>query len=375
MRMFPVMFSPTAEIGTSAPASLVVYVGTYTGKRSRGIYRFLLDPNSGHASDPTLAVETTNPSFLAADPQGRYVYACSEIGDFQGRRSGAVGSFAVDPASHDLKPINKQPSGGSGPCYVSVARDGGHVFAANYTSGSVAALPVDVAGRLAPASSMMQHSGGSVNPKRQAGPHAHCIMPDPTGHFAAAIDLGLDQVILYGFDSASGQLTRREEGVTRVEGGRGPRHIAFHPNGRLAYVANEMGNSVTAFSYDGTRGTLRELQTTSTLPEGFAGENTTAEIRVHPAGKNLYVSNRGHDSIAIFRIAEDGRLTPIGHEPTRGKTPRGFSLDPSGKIMVVANQNSDNLVLFRIDADSGSLQFIETKENIGSPVAVLFMPQ
>ena len=358
---------------TTPPASMVVYVGTYTGDKSRGIYKFEIDTRAAKMSEPQLAAETTSPSFLAADPHGQFVYACNEIGNFGGKPSGAVTSFKVDPSTGSLSQVSQQPSGGSGPCYVSVTRDGRYVFAANYGSGSVAALPADESGKLSPPSSAIQHTGSSAHPQRQKGPHAHSIQPDPTGRFAFAVDLGIDQILIYGFEA--GELVRREEGVVKVEPGRGPRHVAFHPNGRLVYACNEMGNSVTAYAYDSQRGTMQELQTTTTLPADFQGENTTAEVRVHPSGKFLYVSNRGHDSIAILSVADDGTLTPRGHEPSRGKSPRGYAIDPSGSFLLAANHRSDNIVLFRISPETGALEFADELKGINQPVAILFLPQ
>ncbi len=367
---------PSLSSDAAATSSAVhVYVGTYTGDNSRGIYRFRFDLESGAVSPVELAAETTNPSFLASGPGGRFVYAVSEVSDFAGKKSGGVASFAVGPEDGGLTLINTQPSGGRGPCFVAVSPDGGAVLAANYSGGSVAALPAGADGRLAPPASVIQHAGSSVDRQRQKGPHAHSINVDPSGRFALAADLGLDKILVYRLDSAAGTLTPHDPPSAALPPGSGPRHLAFSPDGRFAYVCNEMGNSVTAFSWDAAAGVLRDFQTVSTLPAGFEGENTTAEVRVHPSGLFLYVSNRGDDSLAIFRVdPASGRLAIIGHESTQGEVPRGFNIDPSGSWLLAANQNSDSLVLFRIDSETGALES-RGAVRIGKPVCVLFLPQ
>lgn len=359
--------------GNPGSGAVRVYIGTYTGERSRGIYRLFLDPDSGSMTPAELAAETVNPSFLALSPDGQFLFAVNEVEDFGSGRSGAVSSFSVSPGRGALTPLNQQPSGGSAPCYVSLSPDGRFVLTANYGSGSVAVLPVAENGRLMPPSSVMQHSGSSVNPDRQTGPHAHSVQPAPDRNKVLAADLGIDKIVIYVLDRSQGQLTPCSSGPIPAEPGAGPRHFAFGPDGRFLYVANEMGNSVAVFAYGSARGIPEQIQTITTLPVDFVGENTAAEVRIHPSGRFLYASNRGHDSIAIYRIApEGGTLTLMGHEPTRGRTPRGFSIDPSGRYLLAANQNSDNLVLFRIAPDTGSLTFLRSMEAVGSPVCVLF---
>lgn len=364
----------TPADAVSAP--IAVYVGTYTKKKSKGIYLFRLDPTSGSLTPRGLAAETTNPSFLALHPNCRYLYAVSEISDFGGKKSGGVSSFSIDDTTGYLTRLNQQPSGGVGPCYVTVDPAGRNVLVANYSSGSVAALPVDDDGKLREPSATIQHTGSSIDPKRQTKPHAHSINLDPSGRIALAVDLGIDKVMLYRLDSDSGTLTPHDPESASIKPGGGARHLAFHPNGRFAYVNHEMGDAVTAFAWDADLGTLTPLGTVSTLPAGFTGDSTTAEVLVHPSGRFLYVSNRGHDSLAIFRIdPESGTLTPIGHEPTQGKTPRGFAIDPTGRYLIVANQESDNLVVFRIDAETGKLEATGPPHSVGTPVCVRFMPQ
>ncbi|HJS09091.1 MAG TPA: lactonase family protein, partial [Pirellulales bacterium] len=248
------------------------------------------------------------------------------------------------------------------------------VLVANYGGGSVAVLPIDKDGRLRPASSFVQHKGSSVNPKRQEAPHAHSINVDPAGAFAVVADLGLDKVLVYRFDAAAGTLTANDPPHATVSPGAGPRHFAFHPSGRFAYVINEMNSTVTAFAYDAKKGTLSEIDTKSTLPGPQQG-NSTAEVQVHPSGKFLYGSNRGHNSLAIFRIDEKtGALTAAGHQLTGGRTPRNFGIDPTGKFVLAANQGSDSVVVFRVDQETGKLEETGQSIKVPTPVCVKFLP-
>ncbi len=355
-----------------AKGEFFVYVGTYTGQKSKGIYAYRFDAATGKLISLGLVAETVNPSFLAVHPNQRFLYAVSETSDHEGRSSGAVSAFAIDRGTGKLAFLNKVSSRGGGPCYVAADKTGRDILVANYSGGSVAVLPVLRDGRLGEASAFVQHAGSSVNPKRQQGPHAHSINVSPDNRFAVAADLGLDQVLIYRFDPAKGSLAN--PGIAKVNPGAGPRHLAFHPSGRFVYVINEMQSSVTAFAYDAGRGALRELQMISTLPRDFAGDNTTAEVQAHPAGKFLYGSNRGHDSITVFAIdTEKGTLTPVEHVPTQGKTPRNFGIDPTGSYLFAANQNSDNIVVFRIDPKTGRLTPTGQVLEVSSPVCVKFV--
>jgi len=357
------------------PGTLRVYVGTYTWKASKGIYAMELDLATGKLTAPELAAEATNPTFLAIHPTQRFLYAVGEIGNFAGRRSGAVSAFAIAPDSPKLKPLNQQPSGGAGPCHVTVDKEGKNLLVANYGGGSVAVLPIAADGSLKEPSCTIQHKGTGPDPKRQEGPHAHSINLDPAGRFAFAADLGLDKLLIYRLDPAKGTLTPNDPPSASVAPGAGPRHFAFHPNGRFAYVINEMAATVTAFAYDAERGALKELQTVPTLPAEFGGRRSTAEVVVHPSGKFLYGSNRGHDSIALFGIdAETGKLAPAGHQSTLGNEPRNFAIEPAGAWLLAANQNSNSVIVFRIDPKTGALSATGAKADIPAPVCVRFVP-
>jgi 6-phosphogluconolactonase len=352
-----------------------VYVGTYTGPNSKGIYQFELDLASGAMKPMGVAAETKSPSFLAIHPSRKYLYAVGEISDFDGKKSGAVSAFAIDAATGKLTPLNQQPSGGGGPCHVSVDPSGKVVLVANYGGGSIEAIPVQADGKLGTPTSFHQHTGSSVNPSRQKEPHAHSINVDPAGKYAFAADLGLDKILIYKLDPAKGTLTPNDVPYASVAPGSGPRHFAFHPSGKYAYVINEILCTVTAFKYDAGKGELTELQTISTLPgqveEGFS----TAEVVAHPSGKFLYGSNRGHNTIAVFSIDQaTGKLTAVEHESTQGETPRNFAIDPTGTYLLAENQKSGTIVVFKIDPATGKLDATGHKVEVPSPVCVRFLP-
>lgn len=356
---------------------MLVYLGTYTGEKSKGIYVSRLELASGALSSPELAAEIKSPSFLAIHPSRDFLYAVSEVNTADGQPTGSVHAFRVDRQSGVLTPVNHQSSMGAGPAHLVVDKAGRNVLVANYGGGSVAVLPIDGSGALKPASASVQHTGSSVNPSRQKGPHAHSINVDPANRFAYVADLGLDKVMIYRFDPAAGSLVANEPAFAAVRPGAGPRHFAFHPGGRFAYVINEMECTVTAFSCDAKTGALTELQTVSTLPAGQAVAQgySTAEIQVHPSGRFVYGSNRGHDSLVVYSVdAGSGRLTHVQHQPTEGSTPRGFGIDPTGAHLLAGNQRSDTLVGFRIDAASGRLTPTGQKLALGSPVCVKFLP-
>jgi len=368
---------PTA-LAFAAPGGnkYLFYVGTYTeeGSKSKGIYAYRFDPATGQSTPLGLAAETTNPSFVALSPNGRFLYAVNEIQNYKGPNSGGVSAFSVDRTTGKLTFLNEVPSRGADPCYIIVDRAGKHVLVANYTGGSIAVFPVTDDGKLGEASAFVQHTGHGTNPKRQEGPHAHSIDLSPDNRFAFVDDLGLDELLIYKFDSAKGSLTPNDPPFVKLDAGAGPRHFALHPSGKFAYVIAEMASTVTAFSVDLKTGRLGRLQTVSALPKEFRGENDDAEIQIHPSGKFLYASNRGHDSIAVFAIdPSKGTLTLVEHTLTQGKTPRSFEIDPTGKFLFAENQQSDNIVVFRIDKKSGRLTLTGQTIEVASPVCVKFL--
>jgi 6-phosphogluconolactonase len=358
-----------------AASSMRVYFGTYTRGASEGIYLSVLNLQTGVLSQPVLAGAAVNPSFVAIHPHRNWLVSVGEVGDFAGRRSGAVNAFRIDPQTGHLTLINAQPSGGAGACYVSIDHSGRNVLVANYGGGSASVLPIGDDGRLGEATAFVQHEGSSVDPQRQTAPHAHSVYVDSANRFAFVVDLGLDQVMIYRFDAQRGTLAVNDPPWASVAPGAGPRHFAFHPDGRFAYVINELQSTVTAFAYDAARGSLSQLQTVPTLPEGFDGKSTTAEVLVHPSGHFLYGSNRGHDSIAVFAIdADSGRLRFVEHQPTGGATPRNFGIDPTGQFLLAANQASDSVVVFRIDQATGGLKPTGQQIEVPTPVCVRMVP-
>ncbi len=354
---------------------MLVYIGTYTGGKSKGIYVCRFDAATGHLTLPELAAETPSPSFLAIHPRQYFLYAAGEATNLGGKPVGAVSAFKRDAKTGQLAFVNEQPSGGAGPCHLAVDPTGKCLLVANYGSGSIAALPIRADGSLAEPVTVIQHQGSSLDPQRQAGPHAHFITSDPLNRFVLTCDLGLDQVLVYRLDPAKSLLVANTPPFAAVKPGSGPRHLAFHPSGHFAFLINEMASTLTLFTYDARRGTLKESQTISTLPVGFSGNSTCAEVQVHPNGRFVYGSNRGHDSIAVFGFdVEAGRLTCLEHQPTQGKTPRHFALDPAGHWLLAANQDSDNIVVFRVDSKTGRLSPVGQTVSVGAPVCAVFMP-
>lgn len=354
----------------AAPAPVTVYVGTYTDGTSRGIYRFGFDAASGETTAPVLAAVTTNPSFLALHPSGRFLYAVGETTSFEGAKTGAVSAFSIEPRSGDLTLLNQQRSEGTGPCHLVVDRTGRNVLVANYGSGTVAVLPVEPDGRLRPASSVQAHEGSGPVAGRQDKPHAHGVYLDAAQRHAFAPDLGADRVFVYRFDPEKGSL--EPHGAAALEPGSGPRHLAFHPSGTLAYVINELRSTISAFRYDPDKGVLSPLQTITTLPEGFSGTSWTAEVEVSPGGRFVYGSNRGHDSLAVYRVeAGSGRLTLAGHVSVGGKTPRHFAIDPSGGFILAGHQGSGTIAVLRLDAAGGMPTLLGSPVSVDKPVCLL----
>jgi 6-phosphogluconolactonase len=357
-------------------AEWIAYVGTYTSGDSKGIYSFRFDDSTGNLTAIGLAAATSDPSFLAVSPNRRFLYAVNE------ENAGSVSAFSIDASSKGaatkgtLKLLNVVSSRGAGPCHLALDKAGKWLFVSNYNGGSVAAFPVHDDGRLGEASAFAQHSGSSVNPQRQQDPHAHSVNVSPDDRFVLVTDLGLDQILTYQIDALKGPLTPADPPFIKIAPGSGPRHLTFSPDGRFAYAINEMLGTATVFQYDAATGSLKEAQTISALPAGFSGANSAAEIAVHPSGKFVYTSNRGDDSIAIFRVDAVGRgtLASQGWASSGGKTPRNFAIDPSGKFLLAANQDSGNIVVFRIDQITGGLTPNGVEANVASPVSIVFTP-
>ena len=350
-----------------APKSYFIYVGTYTGPASKGIFVLRFEPGSAKWSVPELAVETSNPSFLAIDPSRHFLYAANENSQYKGERSGSVGAFGIDRRTGKLTLLNEVSTHGAGPCYVALDRTGKYVVVANYDAGNVDVFPVLPDGRLAEASAVVEHAGHGPNPERQERAHAHQIDVTPDNRFAIVSDLGLDKLFVYHFDVAKGTLTANDPAFALVAPGAGPRHFVFDPSGKFVYVINEMGGTITAFAYDRIRARLTSFQTITTLPADFKGENTSAEIAIHPSGKFLYGSNRGADALAVLAVEPaKGGLKLVESVSTSGKTPRSFAIDPTGKY-------SNQIVVFAIDSATGRLTATGQTIDVPSPVCIKFL--
>ena len=366
----------TAADKSAAPTQFRAYVGTYTGKKSQGIYSFTFNAATGEVGKPELAVETVNPSFLAIHPDGKHLYAIGEVAEVAGKKGGGVSAFVIEPDGK-LKLLNQASTVGAGPAHLSLDKSGRVALAANYGGGSVVALPIKADGSVGEHTGFVQHKGKSVT-KRQNQPNAHSVNVSPDNRFAFVADLGLDKILIYKLDTSKGTLTPNDPPFTSVAPGSGPRHFAFHPGGKFAYVINEINLTMAAFSYDAAKGALTEIQTVSTLPAadgpGPKPGWSTAEVVAHPNGKFLYGSNRGHDTIAVFSVATDGKISLVENAPAEVKTPRNFNLDPTGKWLFTEGQGSDTIALFKVDQGTGKLTATGTKLEVGSPVCMKFLP-
>ncbi len=366
------LFSSAQTSGKpAAKGQCLAYVGTYTTKTSsKGIYAFQFDTATGQLSLIGVAAETTDPSWVVVHPNGKYLYAANETG-----KSSTISAFAIEPKTGKLTLVNQLPALGEDPCYLSFDKTGKYLLVANYSSGTITVFPILADGLLGEHTALMKDQGATgPNKERQEAPHAHWIETSPDNRFVLVADLGLDEVLVYKFDAASGTLAPNEPAFARLKAGSGPRHAVFYPNGKFVFAVSELSSTATSFAYDLKKGTLKEIAAASALPPGFSGRNDVAEAAVHPNGKFLYVSNRGNDSIAIFSIDPVNRtLTPTGGIPTGGKEPRHFAIDPSGKYLLAENQFSNNIVVFKIDPTTGGLTPTGQVVEVPSPVDLTFV--
>lgn len=363
---------------------MLVYVGTYTEPivfgtgeivqgKGEGIYIYHMDESSGALKLINKASGIRNPSYLAFDSTQRFLYAVNELKTFEGQPTGTISAFTVDSRTGKLEFLNKQLTHGTDPLHVIVDNRNEYVFVANFMSGSVCVLPILKDGSLAEASDFIQHQGASIDPIRQKGPHAHSVWLDKTNRFLLVPELGLDKLVVYKFDRKRGMLEPNRIPWIKTKPGAGPRHMAFHPSGKFAYLINELNSTMEALAYDGRTGRLTELQVVTTLPEDFKKASTCSHVEVHPSGAFLYGSNRGHDSIVIYKIDQrTGKLTHTAHESTQGRTPRNFTIDPTGRFLLVANQDSDTLTMFRINQQTGKLLSTGQVTQVPKPVCVKF---
>jgi 6-phosphogluconolactonase len=352
--------------------SRIIYVGTYTSGKSEGIYGYHFSPDTGKLTRFT-SISSINPSFLAIDRTKRYLYAVNELGQYAGKAGGAVSAYRIERGTGNLYLLNEQATQGADPCHLSIDNKKSALLVANYTGGSISVMHLRSDGTVGSLKDSEQHEGSGPK-EQQKGPHAHCIILDRLERHALAADLGIDKVMIYRFDRATGLLTPAEQRFAELPAGAGPRHLTLHQNGKFLYVINELDSTMTAFRYDELKGTLTHIDTVSTLPSDFSGVSYCADVHVSPSGRFLYGSNRGHNSIVVFEIDQrSGKLKLVQHVSTQGNWPRNFTLDPSGRFLLVANQRSDNVVTFSVDTRTGRLTPADFIEEIPSPVCLKFL--
>jgi 6-phosphogluconolactonase len=358
--------------GRPVNSARIVYIGTYTGEASRGIYAFRFDDSSGGLTPLGLVAETPSPSFLTSSADGHVVFAVNELQSFRGAASGSVTSFAVDPVTARLTEISVQPTQGAGPCHLAMDRTGRYLAVANYGGGNYALFPVSADGQLQPATNVFRGDESQASPSTAAVRLGHMVEFDARNRFLLAADKGLDRILVYRFDASKGILTPNQPASAALPSGSGPRHFAFHPNGKWLFAISELASTITTFAWDQASGRLTTTGSVPTRPADVT-TGTTAEIAVHPNGRFVYGSNRGHDSIAVFSVGEGGALTLVQYESTRGQTPRHFAIDPTGRWLIAANQQSDTLAVFSIDQNTGRLTPVGPLTSVGSPVNIFFM--
>lgn len=351
----------------------LVFISAFAAGDDGAIHAYQLETKTGRLKLVHRTTDVEHPFFMAVSPDREFLYSI-HAEKFGGEDHEQVAAYEIEGRTGRLKLLDHQSALGSGSCYLDVDATGKTVLVANYFTGSVASLPVMEDGSLGEASSFIQHAGSSVDPKRQDGPHAHCIVISPDNRFAYAADLGIDQVLGYRLDAATAKLSPNQQPFVKTPPGAGPRHLTFHPNGKHVYVINELKNSVTLFDYVAASGMLIKRQTISTLPDDFDGTSYCADVKVTPNGKFLYGTNRGHDSIAAYSVGDDGRLTLIGMEPSLGNGPQNLAITPCGELLICANMPENNVVVFRIDPETGGLKSVGEPVSMPKPTCIMLLP-
>jgi 6-phosphogluconolactonase len=360
----------------SVVSAQIMYVWTYTNPQSKakGIYAYRFDAKTGKLADMGLMAETPSPSFLALHPNGRFLYAINEVNTFQGKKAGSATSYAVDRTSGKLTQLNQVSTGGPGPCHLIVDATGKTLLVANYAGGSFASFPIMADGKLGEAASLVQDTGSSIDKARQGEPHGHSVNLPKSNKFMLGADLGTDKVMIFKLDAANGKIIANDPPSASVKPGSGPRHLVIAPDQKHVYVVNEMGSSVSTMDFDSNTGAMKEVDVVSTLPADFKGQSACAEIAIDAAGKFVYASNRGHDSIAVFAVdPKTARLKLIQNESSGGRTPRAFVLDPSGNWVVAGNQDTNNIAVLKVDKGTGKLTATGGKYDLGAPVTFVFL--
>lgn len=371
-RLVPALFAATVAIAAHASPddSPLVFISAFAPGPDGAIHGYRLDVATGRLSMLQRTTGVENPFFLAISPDRKHLYSIHAPGQFGGKSNEQVAAYELMGHEGELKLLNRQSSQGTASCYLDVDSSGSMVVVANYSTGSVASYPIRKDGSIGEASSFVQHHGSSVDTARQEGPHAHSIVISPDNRFAFAADLGLDQILCYRIDPKTAKLLPSRPSFVRTPPRAGPRHLIFHPNAQRIYVINELENSVTQFDYEAASGSLIEQQTISTLPKDFDGKSYCADLKITPNGKFLYGTNRGHDSIAAYRIADDGRLTLLGIHSSGGKGPQNLAITAGGELLLCANMPGNNVTVFRIDANTGDLTPVGESVPMPSPSCI-----
>jgi len=372
--MVALPFAAQAVGAAKKDQTYLVYIGTFAQPDAESIFLYRLNASTGALTRVGATKAGANPTYLTMDPQQRFLYTVNETNEYQGGKSGSVRAYSIDKKTGSLTLLNEQSSFGPGPCYISLDHTNKEVLVANYAGGSICSLPVQANGQLGAPATTVQHTGSGPH-KNQNVPHAHCFLADPGNKFGLAVDLGIDKVLAYPLDPATGKFSTAATTAFTTAPGAGPRHLTFHTNKRWAYLINELNSTVTALAYDAAKGTFVELQTLSALPAGYTGESYCADIHVSPNGKFLYGSNRGHNTIVVYAIDQkSGKLTLVQHADTQGKYPRNFTLDPSGRIALVGNQNTNNITTYRVDSQTGKLTPTGVNIELQAPVCLKVIP-
>ena len=367
LRFIPLLAVVALAPSTANAADMYVYFGTHVSGAGKGFSLSHFDTDTGVLTKPQYLLDAEAPAFFVIHPDGKHLYTCNSINTFEGKPEGSISAYSIDSKTGKLTLLNRKPAGGADPSYITLDKTSRYALVANYQGGNIAVLAIKPDVSLGERTAFAQHTGSSVNPQRQTRPFAHSIIVDPSNRFALVADLGVDKLFVYRFNEKDGSLAPNDPPFAAVKPGSGPRHVKFHPNGKWVYLINEIGSTVTGFNWNAMKGSLTEFQTVSTLPEGFTGTNTCAELEIHPNGKFLYGSNRGHDSIVVFAVDQaTGKLRLVERVSSQGKWPRNFTFDPTGKWILCTNHNSNNAVVFRVNETTGKLT------QTGQPVEVLY---
>ena len=352
----------------SFSATPTVLVSSFAPGDQGGIQAYQLNTETGAITPLHRTSGIANPFFIAISPDQKFLYSI-DAKNFGGSEPEQVATFRLESSNGQLTLINHQSTQGTASCFLEVDQTGKSVLVANYSSGNVASYAVQPDGSLSAPVSFFQHTGSSCNLARQKEAHAHCFVISPNNKYAYAADLGIDQIVCYVIDPQTATLTPSKQPFVRTQAGAGPRHLTFHPNGKFLYVINELANSITRFDYAAETGMLIERQTISTIPKGYTGVTHTADLKITPNGKFLYGTNRGHDSVACYQIAEDGQLSLIEIIPSLGQGPQNLAITADGNLLLCANMPGNNLAIFRIGTD-GKLKSVGTPTTITGPSCI-----